>query len=97
MVRVWCQPCGVHHECEYDHGPDGHGGSSICCPQRRQAVQAVRDARRLTVKAAWRNGGNALVHLEEGATADAAAREALAYLRRGATTVTIERGLGREL
>lgn len=35
MARIWCLRCNVHHECESDHGPDGHGGSSICCPVQR--------------------------------------------------------------
>ncbi len=34
MARIWCLRCNVHHECETDHGPDGHGGSSVCCPVR---------------------------------------------------------------
>lgn len=35
MARIWCTRCNVHHECEDDHGPDGHGGSSVCCPVQR--------------------------------------------------------------
>lgn len=46
---------------------------------------------RLTVKAAFRNGGKALIHLEDGATNESAAREVRAYLDRGATTVVVER------
>lgn len=39
---VWCPRCGVHHECFTNHGPDGHGGSSVCCPIRREEIAAQR-------------------------------------------------------
>lgn len=54
-------------------------------------------AERLTVKAAWRNGGKALVHLQAGASGVEAAREVSAYLDRGAVTVVVERGMGGAL
>lgn len=30
--RMWCKRCNTYHHCTVDHGPDGHGGSSVCCP-----------------------------------------------------------------
>lgn len=38
---VWCDDCKVRHHCTSDHGPDGHGGSSICCPVKRAARLGV--------------------------------------------------------
>lgn len=40
---VWCELCQTRHFCDDDHGPDGHGGSSICCPVKRAAVVTHKD------------------------------------------------------
>jgi hypothetical protein len=38
---VWCPDCRLQHQCEVDHGPDGHGGSSICCPRKREPAETT--------------------------------------------------------
>lgn len=38
-ARVWCADCRTLHLCTTDHGPDDHGGSSICCPKKQRAAQ----------------------------------------------------------
>lgn len=48
---------------------------------------------RWNVRAAFRNGGKAAVTLEEGAGMEEVQREVLLYLRRGATSVQVERHL----
>lgn len=42
--NVWCQRCKVRHECSTNHGPDGHGGSSVCCPVRQVELNATYKA-----------------------------------------------------
>lgn len=34
-TKVWCEKHQTTHLCSKDHGPDGHGGSSNCCPPSR--------------------------------------------------------------
>jgi hypothetical protein len=56
--QVWCERCAVHHQCETDHGPDGHGGSSICCPLKRvvrQEWDADYRRRREAGQVGWKN------------------------------------------